>query len=255
MLANLPLWQLILGGVVLPSVLAGVIAVIVRRLLPIELLSANNDLVAITYPVVGLVYGVFLAFAIVIVWQRFSDAESATYHEVASLSALWRDAAAMPSDDRTALQHDIHDYVVSVQTQEWPRMALPDADQMNDQAFERLWKTLYTVQPRTDLDKMFFQQALTDLHDAGQHRRERLLFSQTEMPHLLWSFLLFGAFVTVAWSFFIGTRSVYSHALMCIAITSLVCFSLALVLSLSKPFSGDVSISNRPYADMLKSVR
>lgn len=253
MMSNLSLGWLVLYFVVFPSLAAAGIAAVVRRILPLEFLSANNDLAAITYPVIGLIYGAFLAFAIAIVWQRFSDAERSTYDEVAAIGSLWRDASALPLDQRQQLHDRLHDYVTAVETQEWPRMTTARADTITDEAYENLWKAYAAVEPRTDIEKAFYGTSISQLNVVGRFRRARLLYSGSEMPLVLWTFLLFGAFVTVACAFFIGTRSVGTHVMMCAAITSLVCFSLVLIVSLSKPFAGQVHVSSQSYADLLKS--
>lgn len=252
-LTNLPLGSLIFYFVVLPSLASAGIAMFVRRVLPLEFLSANNDLAAITYPVVGLIYGVFLAFAIVIVWQRFTDAERSTYDEVAALGSMWRDASAFPAEQQQVLHDRLREYVDAVQTQEWPRMTTSRADTINDDAYDRLWKTYAMLTPKTENEKTFYGSSIDALNSAGRYRRARLLYSGSEMPGVLWAFLIFGAFVTVVCSYFIGTRSVFTHVLMCGAITSLVCFSLVLIVSLSRPFAGDVHVSSDSYADLLKS--
>ena len=64
-LSQLPaLWGIALF-VIVPTILSAVIVVIVRRAEPISMLAENNEFIAIMYPVLGLFYGVFLAFAIV----------------------------------------------------------------------------------------------------------------------------------------------------------------------------------------------
>lgn len=253
-MSTLPLWALLLFGVVLPSTVAAGLAYGVRRTLSTERLSANNDLAAITYPVVGLVYGVFLAFAIAIVWQRFCDAESATFDEVTSLNSVWHDVGALPSETRVEIRGAIKAYVAAVQTNEWPAMARARADATTDDAYSRMWALFYRYQPATAVESTYYTQALDDLDAVSQHRRERLLHSESEMPRLLWWFLCFGACITVVCAFFIGTRNVGTHVAMCGAITSLICFSLVIVLCLSRPFAGDVNIKPTPYADLLQSL-
>ena len=44
------------------------------------------------YSMIGLVYGVYLAFTIIAVWEQFSAAEEVTTAEATHLSELWRDA-------------------------------------------------------------------------------------------------------------------------------------------------------------------
>ena len=56
---------LIVGLTVLVSVAC---VYIVRRIKPHPILSANNEFAGFTYPIVGLIYGVFLAFTIIVEW-------------------------------------------------------------------------------------------------------------------------------------------------------------------------------------------
>ena len=104
-LSQLPMVFGLVLVVLVPSLVSAAMAFVVRRSLPIAVLAENNEFAAITYPVIGLFYGVFLAFAIVIVWQRYTEAEQSAYSEVAALAELWRDAQVFPSEHRDRM-HD-----------------------------------------------------------------------------------------------------------------------------------------------------
>lgn len=253
-LAELSLGPGLLLFVVVPSLISACVPVLIRRARPVGQLKENNEFAAITYPVIGLFYGVFLAFAIVIVWQRFTDAESSASREVAALSDLWRDAAALPTADRDRVQSRIKGYLVAVTEHEWPAMADPRADMIRDVAYDELWQSLYVFEPHSEREKAFFNEAITQLNAVGQSRRERLMFSAAQMPVLLWAFLLFGGFVTIVFSYFLGTKHVLTHALTCAGLTSIVGFSLLLIMSLQFPFAGAVSIASTPYVDLLQAM-
>ena len=227
---------------------------LIRRVSPVGQFRENNEFAAITYPVIGLFYGVFLAFAIVIVWQRFTDAESSASREVAALGELWRDAGALPADDRDRVQAGIKSYLGAVIEHEWPAMASPRADTVRDAAYDALWQSIYAFEPKSEREKAFFSEAITQLNAVGEGRRERLMFSAAQMPPLLWAFLLFGASVTIVFSYFLGTTHVWTHALTCAGLTSIVGFSLLLIMSLQFPFAGSVSITNAPYVDLLQAL-
>lgn len=79
------------------------------------------------------------------------------------------------------------------------------------------------------------------------------MYSASEMHPLLWSFLLFGAVVTVGFSYFLGTKHLWTHAFICAGLASLIGFSLLLVMSLQYPLTGPSGISSEPYADLLKA--
>src|SRR5215510_14818763 len=107
-LAGLPLWlsgMLIVG---LPTVLAMLGPILVRRYVTLEKLAENNEVAGFKFAVVGVLYAVLLAFAIIVVWERFSNAESnvateagATAISIACRTALmnspaWRSAESLP---------------------------------------------------------------------------------------------------------------------------------------------------------------
>lgn len=60
------------------------------------LVLSSKDFVNAAYPILGLVYGTFLAFTIVITWGQFNDAQNSVTSEVTYLSDVWRDAETFP---------------------------------------------------------------------------------------------------------------------------------------------------------------
>ena len=250
-LSQLPaLWGIALF-VIVPTILSAVIVVIVRRAEPISMLAENNEFIAIMYPVLGLFYGVFLAFAIVIVWQRFTDAENSVYREVASLAAMIRDAEALPAEDQARIRQETRAYVESIIRDEWPTMSGRGGGALTDARYRAVWKSFHAVTPHTAAESAFFTKALDELNNVSEAQRDRLLFSTSEMPSLLWTFLLFGAAVTIVFSYFIGTKHQITHAVTCAALTSIVGFSLLLIMELQYPFAGGVAIRDHAYRELL----
>ncbi len=70
-LTLLPVWLsgLILVGV--PTLLAVGAQVLLRRRLGLERLRSNNEVAGFKFAAVGVLYAVLLAFAVIVVWERF----------------------------------------------------------------------------------------------------------------------------------------------------------------------------------------
>src|ERR1700691_3467388 len=76
-LTSQPLWISAAILVGLPTVLAVLGPSLVRRCVTLEKLTTNNEIAGFKFATVGVLYAVLLAFAIILVWEKFSDAEGA----------------------------------------------------------------------------------------------------------------------------------------------------------------------------------
>ncbi len=89
-LTLLPVWLsgLILVG--LPTLLAVGAQVLLRRNLGLERLRSNNEVAGFKFAAVGVLYAVLLAFAVIVVWEKFSDAESRVSEEAGAAATIYR---------------------------------------------------------------------------------------------------------------------------------------------------------------------
>src|ERR1700739_294109 len=89
-LTSEPLWVsgLILIG--LGTVLSMCGPVVVRRYVTLERLTANNENARFQYAALGVLSAVLLGFASVVVWQKFSDAESGVVQEAGAAATIYR---------------------------------------------------------------------------------------------------------------------------------------------------------------------
>ncbi len=74
-LTTLPLW---LSGILVigpPTLIAMAGPVIIRRYVKLSRLRTNNEIAGFKFATVGVIYAVLLAFAIIIVWEKFNDAD------------------------------------------------------------------------------------------------------------------------------------------------------------------------------------
>jgi uncharacterized membrane protein (UPF0182 family) len=76
-LVTLPLWELIALIVVAPTLVAMVLQALIHKWVRVERLAQNNEIAGFKFATVGVIYAVLLAFAVIVVWEKFSAAESA----------------------------------------------------------------------------------------------------------------------------------------------------------------------------------
>ena len=244
---------LIVAAAVLVAI-AGV--VIARRRVPYGLLQLNHNFTGVTYTIVGAVYGVYLAFTIVVVWQQFDHAEQDATSEAVHLSEVWRDVQVLPAPARTAVEKRLRDYADSVVQREWPSMAAGNgADAVTAERYEDVWRELYAVRAEASGtgDAAFFNEAILQMNTIGIQRRVRLLSSASALPSIMWILLVGGGVVTVGFTYLIGAPHAWVQGSVTAALTGLVVFSLLLVAALQHPFSGDISVKPVAYQGVLTS--
>src|SRR4029078_2782910 len=78
---------LIVGGSALLAVLA---TLLVRRVVSNEVHSANNEVAGFIFSAVGAIYGVLLAFMVLVVWQSFDEAQVTVEQEANTLVNVFR---------------------------------------------------------------------------------------------------------------------------------------------------------------------
>src|SRR5581483_198126 len=89
-LTSQPVWLAALIIIGLPTALAVLGPLVVRRCVALERLTTNNEIAGFKYATLGVLYAVLLAFAIILVWEKFSDAETTVVQEAGAAETIYR---------------------------------------------------------------------------------------------------------------------------------------------------------------------
>ena len=215
--------------------------------------DAHNDVHAVYFSMVGLLYAILLAFVVVVAWEQFNAAEESTHTEVTRLSNLWRDAEPLPSTDKDRIQNALVVYVQNVINREYDAMADGESDDPTTEAYEAIWRGFYDT-PIDEADgtaASFYDTAVGRLNELGEARRLRVLSSQSTIPLPLWVLLVGGGIFTIAWlfPFYMANTKIQTWALGTVgAFTGFVLF---LIYALQHPFAGDIAIDPGVYQSLL----
>jgi len=253
-LAMWPLWLTVSGVFVISAALAWLLVTVVRRRAPYPLLKENNELVGFTYAVYGLIYGVLLAFTIIVAWERFAETERIVMHEVTILSQLWRDAKAFPPEVSEGLHSNLLVYTQSVIEDEWPVMATAGkSHEKTRRIYEQLWERTYKLAPQTKNQEAYLTEVLSDINQLSANRRLRILYSRTEINGILWLVLFVGAAPCIGYTLLFASRHGWVQVVITFSVMLIVLLSLLVALSLQYPFTGDVSIQPEAFHELLES--
>src|SRR3954468_13664197 len=121
-LTTQPLWLTgtLLIGVATLVAMAG--PILVRRRVSLDRLRINNEVAGFKFATVGVLYAVLLAFAVIIVWEKFSEAENAVAQEAGAIATLYRWADGIGGDPGAALRNGLTHYTRVAIAEDWPAM-------------------------------------------------------------------------------------------------------------------------------------
>jgi hypothetical protein len=137
--------------------------------------------------------------------------------------------------------------------EEWPMMERGQTSPRADSLLRRLTSKILEFDPHTKGEQVLYESGLTQLHDAADARRSRLLEVREGIPDLLWVVLVVGGVITVCFTYLFGLKSNLAHALMVAALTLLICGILFTIGEFNNPFSGVVEIRPEAFKEMLGS--
>jgi hypothetical protein len=228
----------VVGSVVLA--LLGVLHV--RRRVPLEVQMEQNEVAGFFIAVLGVMYGVLLASAVIAVWEDYEDARGVAEREANAVGDLYRVADGMPDPLRKPIQEQLLVYARSVVTEEWPRLREGRQSQTSVVAMDELWDLLRDFDPNGPRQEALYAKLLDRLQAVNDERRMRLLNSREGIPNLMWAVLIGGGIVTVLFTYFFGLKNVRAQLAMTALYVASIGFVLFLVAAIQYPYSGAVSI-------------
>ena len=226
--------------------------VFVRRLIPAEKLSENNEYVGFTFSILSLIYGIYLAFTVVVVWQQFEDAEEKVTQEVVLLNALWRNLEPFPAPQRNRMRKHLIDYTRDVIANDYPKMAggMPYA---SSPTYDAIWTDYYHLVPDPEnvAQAAFYEESISRLNDFAIARRLRILASNAYLPASMWILLVVGATGTIMFTWFYGTRYLSIQVAATAFLSAVIIYGVLLVAMLEYPFGGSVHVPATPFEELL----
>jgi hypothetical protein len=93
----------------------------------------------------------------------------------------------------------------------------------------------------------FYDDSVRQLTTALDARRNRLDDAGGGLPWVIGALLLVGSIIIVGYTALVGSRSFWFHAIGAGAIALVLGLSLVVLLDLTYPFSGDLSVDSEPF--------
>jgi hypothetical protein len=249
-----PLW---LSGILivgLTTLIAMLGPVLVRRNIGLDRLRTNNEVAGFKFAAVGVLYAVLLAFAVILVWQRFNDAETIVVQEAGAAASIYRLAEGIGGTGESALRGQVSAYLAAAITRDWPAMAQGRESPAVTEALNRVYAAAFAVYPGDRRGAVLLAEILHQLDLLTEARRARLVIAASGIPAIVWMTLFVGAAVTIGFTFFFGTGNVRVQVLMTGLLALLISSQLLVVVAIDRPFTGSVKVHPHALVTVLEDL-
>ena len=253
-LTTQPLWVSGTLLVVLTTLVAMVGPLIVRRFVALEKLTDNNEIAGFKFAAVGVLYAVLLAFAIVVVWEKFSGAETTVAQEAGASEIIFRLSKGVDDPLRTELRDSLRKYLAVTVAVDWPAMdqgTMGSHTRPARQALDDVYSVLMKISATPGSNTPLLAEIMRQLDVISQARRARLIASEGTVPGVIWFLLFGGAIITIGFTFFFGTRSLGAQTIMTALLSLLIFSELLAIVAIDRPFSSVVKVGPQALTNLL----
>jgi hypothetical protein len=253
-LLTMPTWQvfLLVGLTIIVYSVAGII--VVRRFVHHSVLQLHHDVAGFIFTTLGVIYAVLLAFVVLIVWEQFSKAEKNMALEEAVALSIYSNIENYPSPEiATMLRTLFVAYVQSVFKEEFPQLRAGKTNPYVNETFTALIRSVWQINPANQGEQRALSQLQVDVRDLTKYRAERFLENMQSIPRVIWLTLIFGALVTMGFTFLFGTEKPIPQLIMNACCGAVIAMVLVVIIELDNPFLGEVSIKPMGYQTILNT--
>jgi len=216
--------------------------VVVRRYIRLSRLRTNNEVAGFKFATIGVLYAVLLAFAVVVVWEKFNDADKDVALEASSAATVYRLSRGLDETHGGAVRKAMTDYLNAAITQDWPAMERGKSSPAGAGAMNALYDAALRFHTPEPGEAIVLGELLRQIDQVSQGRRGRLVTANGIVPDVLWAVLVGGAVLTVCFTLFFGTENLLAQTLMTGALTLLIFAGLLTIVAIDHPFAGTVKV-------------
>lgn len=241
-LSAMPLWisgPLLVG---LTTAIAMCASLMLRRRYAVERLMTNNEVAGFKFATIGVIYAVLLGFAVIVVWEKFRDADYAVTQEAGAVVGLYRLSGGMEAAAGATVRARLTDYVKMVITDDWPAMSRGFLSPAATRALNAVYAAVLADAPQDNRGAVALTEMFHQLDVVTQSRRARVVLAAGIVPGVVWFVLFLGAVLTVGFTLFFGTQNLRAQVLMTGLLTAIIFLGLMVIVSIDHPFTGPVSL-------------
>ena len=242
LLAGTPLWIVAVVLLVPTTILAMCAPVIVRRYVSLDRLKSNNEVAGFKFATVGVTYAVLLAFAILVVWERFNQADNDVANEASAAATVFRLTQGLDAPHAAAIRKATTEYLKEAVAKDWPAMDRGTWSNEVTDSLTAIYAAVLKFHTFGTFESLVVAEILRDVDRISEMRRQRLVAASGIVPGIIWTVLFAGAFITIGFTFFFGAANLRAQVVMSGALSILIFLGLLTIVAIDHPFAGAVKV-------------
>lgn len=245
---------LVIFTLVLAPALLGVI--LVQRYFPKSLHHLSFAAGEPMWAILGVTYGLLLAFLVVTLWTDLQNAQQTVQEEANDLVNLYQLTRGLPEAAAPAeLRGEILSYARLLVDDEWPVLGRHKSSPRAEAAIDALWRSylrLDTILMKTNTS---YEESLSRLTELQSARDRRINAARNLVPTALWVVLLGGVALMIVTIWFTGPEDLRTHLMMAAVLGISLASILFLIRAFNNPFQGDVRVNAEPIERAVEQFR
>jgi hypothetical protein len=228
---------------------------IVRWCVHYQIRQSHNDVIASIFTIAGTIFGIMIAFVVVILWQEYNKSMDNALKEGTEAIELYRDLSLYPNQEQAASAiKSLVQFAKLVIEDEYPAMAKMRMSQATEQVLTNLRNDIYNISPQKPRDQILYTKILNDFETLSKLRENRLLDMESNLPHIVWVVLIVSALISIIFSVLLGAKRLWLHILLTSMLAIILANAFYLIIELDYPFMGDLCAKPTSYIKMVNTI-
>jgi hypothetical protein len=195
-------------------------------------------------PVLGIIFGLFVAFTAAQVWSDNERASSAVSREASALRSALVLASCFPGEPEDRLRSLVRAYIEEAASVEWPMMARQTASlKTTPHPLTEALQLVLSLTTGGPGQQTAQREIMTAIETALDARRQRIIISRTEVNFVKWTCLYLQAVCALAAMAMLHCDNRLTSGVAMGLFATGVAASVLLIAAHDRPFTGQISVS------------
>ena len=203
-------------------------------------------------PVLGIIFGLFVAFTAAQVWSDNDRASTAVSREASALRAAVLLAAGLPPEQEGRVRDLVRGYIEQTAKVEWPMMAGQTASlRPAPPALTEALQLVVSMSPQGAGQQTAQREIISALGTALDARRQRIIISQAEVNPVKWWSLYLQAICELFVIALVHCGNRLASGIAMTLFATGVAASVLLIAAHDRPFTGQISVGPEPLLQIM----